>query len=189
MNQILVLVIIRRGLAELLCDPESSRVPSDITVQNSPPVMRNHEEAVQDAEGDCWNREEIHRSDGFAVIVNEGLPTSYWFWVLRSFLYPTRHSSFREVESQFQEFSVNTRSAPGGDQFQNQQRATKRLFLVVPLSLAIIVALLQLTFGSIKQTLLVLCNVPFALVGGIAALWLRGSQDCARDTPGHIYYA
>lgn len=61
-----------------------------------------------------------------------------------------------------------------GGQFENQQRATKRLFLVVPLSLAIIMALLQLTFGSIRQTLLVLCNVPFALVGGIAALWLRG---------------
>lgn len=61
-----------------------------------------------------------------------------------------------------------------GGQFENQQRATKRLFLVVPLSLAIIMALLQLTFGSIKQTFLVLCNVPFALVGGIAALWLRG---------------
>jgi cobalt-zinc-cadmium resistance protein CzcA len=61
-----------------------------------------------------------------------------------------------------------------GGQFENQQRATKRLLLVIPLSLAIIMALLQLTFGSIKQTFLVLCNVPFALVGGIAALWLRG---------------
>jgi cobalt-zinc-cadmium resistance protein CzcA len=61
-----------------------------------------------------------------------------------------------------------------GGQFENQQRATRRLFLVVPLALTIIMALLQLTFGSIRQTLLVLCNVPFALVGGIAALWLRG---------------
>ena len=59
-------------------------------------------------------------------------------------------------------------------QFENQERATRRLMVVVPLTLAIIFALLYATFHSIPQSLLVIMNVPFALVGGIAALWLRG---------------
>ena len=61
-----------------------------------------------------------------------------------------------------------------GGQFENQERATRRLMVVIPLTLAIIFALLYATFNSVKQSLLVILNVPFALVGGIAALWLRG---------------
>lgn len=61
-----------------------------------------------------------------------------------------------------------------GGQFENQRRATSRLVLVVPLSLAIIFFLLYVTFTSVRQALLVIVNVPFALVGGIAALWIRG---------------
>jgi len=61
-----------------------------------------------------------------------------------------------------------------GGQFENQQRATRRLMVVIPASLAIIFLLLFLTFGRVRQALLVILNVPFALVGGIAALWIRG---------------
>ncbi len=61
-----------------------------------------------------------------------------------------------------------------GGQFENQQRAMRRLTLVVPLSLAIIFILLFMTFKHVRQAMLVILNVPFALVGGIAALWLRG---------------
>lgn len=60
-----------------------------------------------------------------------------------------------------------------GGQFENQQRAMRRLTIVIPLSLAIIFVLLFVTFGRVRQALLVILNVPFALVGGIAALWLR----------------
>jgi cobalt-zinc-cadmium resistance protein CzcA len=60
-----------------------------------------------------------------------------------------------------------------GGQFENQQRASRRLLLVIPLSLAIIFLLLFVTFQRVRQALLVILNVPFALVGGIAALWLR----------------
>jgi cobalt-zinc-cadmium resistance protein CzcA len=45
--------------------------------------------------------------------------------------------------------------------------------VVIPLSLAIIFFLLFVMFGQIRQALLVILNVPFALVGGVAALWLR----------------
>ena len=61
-----------------------------------------------------------------------------------------------------------------GGQFENQSRANRRLMFVLPVSIAIIFALLFATFHSAKQATLILLNVPFALVGGIAALWLRG---------------
>jgi cobalt-zinc-cadmium resistance protein CzcA len=61
-----------------------------------------------------------------------------------------------------------------GGQYENQQRAMGRLTVVVPLALLLIFGLLYLSFRSVSQAVLVLSNVPFALVGGIAALWLRG---------------
>jgi cobalt-zinc-cadmium resistance protein CzcA len=60
-----------------------------------------------------------------------------------------------------------------GGQFENQQRATRRLMIVVPAAVLIIFGLLFATFHSVTQALLIILNVPFALVGGIAALWLR----------------
>ncbi len=60
-----------------------------------------------------------------------------------------------------------------GGQFENQQRAMTRLAVVLPLSLAIIFLLLFTTFGKVRWAFLILVNVPFALVGGVAALWLR----------------
>jgi len=61
-----------------------------------------------------------------------------------------------------------------GGQFENQARATARLTVVVPISITIIFLLLFITFGRLRQAGLVILNVPFALVGGVAALWLRG---------------
>ena len=60
-----------------------------------------------------------------------------------------------------------------GGQYENQQRAMSRLRLVVPGALLLIFGLLYLSFRSVPQALLVLANVPFALVGGVAALWVR----------------
>jgi cobalt-zinc-cadmium resistance protein CzcA len=59
-------------------------------------------------------------------------------------------------------------------QFENQQRAMARLAIIVPIVLLLIVGFLYGSFGNARQALLVMLNVPFALVGGIAALWLRG---------------
>jgi heavy metal efflux system protein len=61
-----------------------------------------------------------------------------------------------------------------GGQFENQQRAMRRLALIVPGVLLLILGLLYAAFGNGRQALLVMLNVPFALVGGIAALWLTG---------------
>ncbi len=60
-----------------------------------------------------------------------------------------------------------------GGQFEQLLSATKRLQLVIPVALFLILILLFMTFGSIKDALLVFSGVPLALTGGIAALWLR----------------
>jgi len=61
-----------------------------------------------------------------------------------------------------------------GGQYENQARAMQRLTIIVPLSLLSIALLLYNTFGRWRQALVVLIGVPFGLVGGIAALWIRG---------------
>ncbi|MCS7044677.1 MAG: CusA/CzcA family heavy metal efflux RND transporter [Bryobacteraceae bacterium] len=65
-------------------------------------------------------------------------------------------------------------SVDWGGQFENQRRAMRRLMIVVPASILIIFGLLFFTFSSVRQAFLILLNVPFAFIGGIAALWLRG---------------
>lgn len=69
--------------------------------------------------------------------------------------------------------------APGDEigwsgEFENQQRAMKRLSWIVPLSIALIFLLLFDAFGSVKSAFLIIVNIPFAMVGGILALWVTG---------------
>ncbi|MES2260475.1 MAG: CusA/CzcA family heavy metal efflux RND transporter [Pseudomonadota bacterium] len=61
-----------------------------------------------------------------------------------------------------------------GGQFEQLQSAARRLQLVVPAALLLVLALLFAMFGNLKDGLLVFSGIPFALTGGIAALWLRG---------------
>src|ERR1043165_9948926 len=61
-----------------------------------------------------------------------------------------------------------------GGEFENQQRAMKRLALVLPISVLLIFVLLFQAFSSVRSALLILLNVPFALIGGIVALWITG---------------
>ena len=61
-----------------------------------------------------------------------------------------------------------------GGQFENFERARRRLAFILPITVGIIFALLFTTFGSARDALLVLLNVPFSLAGGLVALYLRG---------------
>jgi cobalt-zinc-cadmium resistance protein CzcA len=61
-----------------------------------------------------------------------------------------------------------------GGTFQQMQSASQRLTLVVPATLALILALLVLAFGSFKDALIIFTGVPLALTGGVLSLWLRG---------------
>jgi cobalt-zinc-cadmium resistance protein CzcA len=73
-----------------------------------------------------------------------------------------------------------------GGQFENQQRAAKRLALVVPVALGLIFLLLFATFHSVRQAALVFANIPFALVGGIVALWVSGQYLSVPASVGFI---
>lgn len=73
-----------------------------------------------------------------------------------------------------------------GGQFENQQRAAARLAIVVPVALGMIFMLLFATFGSVRQAVLVLTNIPFALIGGILALWISGEYMSVPASVGFI---
>ncbi len=70
-----------------------------------------------------------------------------------------------------------------GGQFENQERAQQRLIIVVPFSLGLIFLLLYFAFHSMGQALLIMLNVPLALIGGIAALYWTGQY---LSVPGSI---
>jgi cobalt-zinc-cadmium resistance protein CzcA len=73
-----------------------------------------------------------------------------------------------------------------GGQFENQQRAAKRLAIVVPIAIGLIFLLLFSTFGSVRQAVLVLSNIPFAMIGGVFALWLSGEYLSVPASVGFI---
>jgi cobalt-zinc-cadmium resistance protein CzcA len=73
-----------------------------------------------------------------------------------------------------------------GGQFENLERARHRLGIVLPMTVALIFALLFMAFGSAVEAGLVLMNVPFSLVGGILLLWLRGINLSVSAAVGFI---
>jgi heavy metal efflux system protein len=76
-----------------------------------------------------------------------------------------------------------------GGQFENQQRAMKRLMVIVPLSVLLIFVLLFWAFKSVKNALLVLLMIPFALVGGLAGLAVAGLHLSVSAAVGFIALA
>ncbi|WP_153130865.1 efflux RND transporter permease subunit [Dechloromonas hortensis] len=73
-----------------------------------------------------------------------------------------------------------------GGQFENQQRAAARLAVVVPVALLLIFFLLFSTFRSVRQALLVLSNIPFAMIGGIFGLLISGEYLSVPASVGFI---
>lgn len=73
-----------------------------------------------------------------------------------------------------------------GGQFENQERAMKRLSVVVPLSVLFIFVLLYLNYNSLRDALIVLLNVPFATIGGVFALYISGYNLSVPSTIGFI---
>ncbi|MDP4206558.1 MAG: efflux RND transporter permease subunit, partial [Bacteroidota bacterium] len=70
--------------------------------------------------------------------------------------------------------------------FENQERATKQLKLVVPISLVLIFFILFVLYGNVTDSGLILLNVPFAAIGGIMALHLTGTNFCISAGIGFI---
>ncbi|MDP8566745.1 efflux RND transporter permease subunit [Methylophilus aquaticus] len=73
-----------------------------------------------------------------------------------------------------------------GGQFENQQRAAARLSVVIPIAIVLISLLLFMTFGSLPKALLILVNIPFAMIGGVFALWLSGEYLSVPASVGFI---
>lgn len=73
-----------------------------------------------------------------------------------------------------------------GGQFENQQRAAARLSVVIPIAIVLITLLLFMTFGSLPKALLILVNIPFAMIGGVFALWLSGEYLSVPASVGFI---
>jgi len=73
-----------------------------------------------------------------------------------------------------------------GGEFENQQRATSNLLLVIPIAIALITLILFTTFGSLAKSGLILANVPFAMMGGIVSLYFSGEYLSVPASVGFI---
>ena len=73
-----------------------------------------------------------------------------------------------------------------GGQFRLQQEANKRLMIVIPITLLVIFFLLFSSFNSLKNSFLILLNIPLALVGGVVGLWLTGQNLSVPASVGFI---
>jgi len=73
-----------------------------------------------------------------------------------------------------------------GGQFENQQRAMQRLMIIGPVAIGLILLLLYVTFRSIRLALLVITNLPFALIGGVFALFVSGQYLSVPASVGFV---
>lgn len=73
-----------------------------------------------------------------------------------------------------------------GGQFENQQRAMSKLMIIGPVAIALIMLLLYTTFRSVRLALLVISNLPFALIGGVFALFLSGQYLSVPASVGFV---
>ncbi|HCE66752.1 MAG: cytochrome-c peroxidase [Geobacteraceae bacterium GWC2_55_20] len=90
-----------------------------------------------------------------------------------------------------QKIKDNVKLPPGyyltwGGQFENQQRAMGKLMIIGPVAIALILLLLYTTFRSIRLALLVISNLPFALIGGVFALFLSGQYLSVPASVGFV---
>jgi len=73
-----------------------------------------------------------------------------------------------------------------GGSFENMERAMSRLKIIVPMTIGLIFLLLYSSFDSLRQATLIILNLPFALVGGVVALWLTGEYLSVPASIGFI---
>jgi cobalt-zinc-cadmium resistance protein CzcA len=90
-----------------------------------------------------------------------------------------------------QKIRQNVKLPPGyyltwGGQFENQQRAMNRLMIIGPLAVGLILLLLYVTFRSIRLALLVISNLPFALIGGVFSLFISGQYLSVPASVGFV---
>jgi hypothetical protein len=102
----------RKRLSQLLDDPLACGVTCNVEVQHTPPIMVDDEEAIEHAERKSRNREEIHRSNGFPMIVQKRKPALGWFGISRRSFHPARDRSLGDIKTKHEEFTMNARGTP-----------------------------------------------------------------------------
>jgi len=88
-------------------------MPGDIAVQDAPSVMRNHEEAVEHPKRERRHGEEVHRSNRFSVVTQEGRPALRRFRGSGRLPHPTQHRSLGDIEAEHLQLTMNPRRTPG----------------------------------------------------------------------------
>ena len=110
-------------------------------------------------------------------------------WIIQGNI---RGRDLGSVVADIQERIKNKVSLPAGyyieygGQFENQQRAMKRLSIIVPIVIGLVFFMLCLTFGSVHHALLIMLNVPLALIGGVFGLFVTGEYLSVPAAVGFI---
>ena len=115
--------LIRKGFSQRLYNPQALGMPRDVEMQNAPTIVADDEEAIEDAERDRRNGEEVHRGDSFPVVAQKGEPALGWFRIFRRSFPPAGDRSLGEIKTEQEEFPVYPRRSPGrvlGDHPENQ---------------------------------------------------------------------
>jgi hypothetical protein len=98
---------------QLLDRPQARWMFRDVEVQNPSSVVGNDEEAMEHAEGDRRNREEVHCGDRFPMITQKGEPTLRWLRISRRSFHPAGDRSLRDIKTQHEQLAMDARRSPG----------------------------------------------------------------------------
>jgi hypothetical protein len=101
-----------KRFAQLLGDPGAGWVARDVEIEHAPPVVGYDEEAVEHAKGKRRNGEEIHGGNGFAVVLEKRRPSLGRLGAPRDLSHPTQDGSFRNIETQHLQLTMNARRTP-----------------------------------------------------------------------------
>jgi hypothetical protein len=86
----------------------------DVEVQNTPPVVTDDEEAIEYAESDRWDREEIHRSDGFPMVPQKHESSFGRFGISRRSAHPAGDCSLADIEAKHEKLTMDAWRPPRG---------------------------------------------------------------------------
>jgi hypothetical protein len=109
----------RKCFSQLLHYPGAGWVFRDVEMEDPASTVFDDEETVQDSKIERRHGEEVHGGDDFAVIVQESSPEFPWLHGRKQSPDIARNRAFRDVKAEFEKFTMNPRSAPGGILFHH----------------------------------------------------------------------
>ena len=104
---------VRKCLPQLLNNPRAGRMLGHIAMKDATPVVRNDEEAEENAKSERRHGEEVHRGDGLTMITQKRRPSFCRLRISRRFSHPPQHGSLRKIEAKYPHFTVDARRTPG----------------------------------------------------------------------------